>query len=150
MTTAQILARLERSLDLIGGGPSDVPERQRTLRATMEWSYDLLEGREKTLFRRLGVFAGSFDLEAAEAGGGGDLETLASLVDKSLLRLSDEGRFAMLHVVREFCRDRLDAAGETDAASRAHAAHYLELVRQVEPDLRTARHLARVNRLDAD
>jgi predicted ATPase/class 3 adenylate cyclase len=150
LSPAQILERLGRSLDVIGSGPGDLPERQRTLRAAIEWSHDLLADEEKTLFRRLGVFAGSFDLEAAEAVGGGDLDGLASLVDKSLLRPLGDGRFALLHVLREYARERLDASGETHEASRRHASHYQRLVERVEPEFRTSRHQEAIDRLEAD
>ena len=147
---AQILERLGRSLDVLGGGPADAPERQRTMWATLDWSHALLDVDEQALFRRLGVFADSFDLEAAEAVGGGDLDTLASLVDKSLLRPADEGRFAMLHVLREYARGRLEAAGEMRSASLAHVVHYLRLVERAESELRTSRHRETIDRLEAD
>ena len=150
LTPAQILERLGRNLDVLGGGPADAPERQRTLWATIDWSHALLDDDEQALFRRLGVFAGSFDLEAAEAVGGGDLDTLASLVDKSLLRPAGEGRFAMLHVLREYARARLEAAGEMRSASLAHVVHYLRLVERTEPELRTSRHMEAIDRLEAD
>lgn len=150
LTPAQILERLGRSLEVIGGGPADAPERQRTLWATIEWSHALLDDDEQALFRRLGVFAGSFDLEAAEAVGGGDLDTLDSLVDKSLLRPAGEGRFAMLHVLREYAHGRLEAADEMRSASLAHVVHYLRLVERTEPELRTARHMETIDRLEAD
>ena len=150
LTPAQILERLGRSLDVIGGGPADAPERQRTLWAAIDWSHALLDDDEKALFRRLGVFAGSFDLEAAEAVGGGDLDTLASLVDKSLLRPADQGRFAMLNVLREYARGRLEVAGEMRSASLAHVVHYLRLVERTEPELRTSRHMETIDRLEAD
>jgi predicted ATPase/class 3 adenylate cyclase len=150
LTPAQILERLGRSLEVLGGGPADVPERQRTLQATIEWSHGLLDADEQALFRRLGVFAGSFDLEAAEAVGGGDLDTLASLVDKSLLLPAGEGRFAILHVLREYARGRLEAAGEMHSASLAHVVHYLRLVERTEPELRTSRHTEAIDRLEAD
>ena len=150
LTPAQILERLGRSLEVIGGGPADAPERQRTLWATIEWSHALLDDDEQALFRRLGVFAGSFDLEAAEAVGGGDLDTLDSLVDKSLLRAAGEGRFAMLHVLREYARGRLEAAREMRSASLAHVVHYLRLVERTAPELRTPRHMETIDRLEAD
>jgi predicted ATPase len=150
LTPAQILERLGRSLDVIGGGPADVPERQRTLQATIEWSHALLDDDEQALFRKLGVFAGSFDLEAAEAVGGGDLDTLASLVDKSLLLPAGEGRFAMLHVLREYARGRLEAVGGMRSASLAHVVHYLRLIERIEPELRTSQHTETIDRLEAD
>ena len=150
LSPAQILERLGRSLDVIGRGPGDLPERQRTLRAAIEWSYDLLAADEKALFRRLGVFVGSIDLDAAEAVGGGDLDTLASLVDKSLLRPLGDSRFAMLQVLREYARDRLEAAGETHHASLEHASYFRALAERIEPELRTSRQLDVIDLLEAD
>jgi predicted ATPase/class 3 adenylate cyclase len=150
LTPAQILERLGRSLDVIGSGPGDLPERQRTLRATMDWSYQLLDDKEQALFRRLSVFAGSFDLDATEAVGGGELDTLASLADKSLLRQPAEGRFAMLHVLREYACAALYAASETDHASRAHAVYFRALAERLRPELKTARHVEAMEQLEAD
>ncbi|MGZ4412986.1 MAG: ATP-binding protein [Gaiellaceae bacterium] len=102
MTPTQILDRLGRSLDLLTGGARDAPERQQTLRATIEWSHDLLTTTEQLLFARLGVFAASFDLDAAETVADADLDTLAALVDKNLLRQTEDGRFFMLETIHEF------------------------------------------------
>jgi predicted ATPase len=123
---AALLERLERRLPLLTGGPRDAPPRQRTLSATLEWSYDLLEDRERQLVARLGVFAGGWTLEAAEDVCGADLDMLQSLVDKNLVR-PDDGRYAMLETVREFALDRLVASGEADEMRRRHAEHYLAL-----------------------
>ena len=127
LTVEQILGRLDRSLDLLRNRARDAPERQRTLRATIEWSYDLLAAKEKTLFARLGVFVGGFDLRAAEEASEADLETVASLLDKSLLRRADGARFFMLETIREFAVERLGAAGESDRWRERHAQHYLDL-----------------------
>ena len=132
-----LLARLERRLPLLTGGNRDLPARQRTMRDTIAWSYDLLETEDQALFRRLAVFVGGFALEAAEAVAGGSnpagtLEGIASLVDKSLLRHvtgSDaDPRYGMLETVREYGLEQLAAAGEEAPARRAHAAWCLELV----------------------
>jgi predicted ATPase/class 3 adenylate cyclase len=150
LTPTQILERLRSNLEVIGRGPSDLPEWQRTLRATVEWSYELLDEKEQALFRRLGVFAGSFDLEAAEAVGGGDLDTLASLLDKSLLRPAGEGRFAMLYVLREYARERLDTEGETYDVSLAHATHFSSVPNRLRPQFKTSRRREALDRLEAD
>jgi predicted ATPase len=124
---AQLLERLQRTLPLLSGGSRDAPERQRTLRTTIDWSYELLGDEEKQLFRRLAVFAGSFDVDAAEEVCEADLDTLASLVDKSLLRQSVEGRFFMLATIREYAAERLDEDPEADALRRRHANHVLRV-----------------------
>jgi predicted ATPase len=129
---AALLERLERRLPLLTGGPRDAPPRQRTLAATLEWSYDLLEDPERKLFARLGVFTGGWTLEAAEDVCGADLDTLQSLVDKSLVRT--DGRYTMLEIIREFALDRLVASGEADVTRRRHAEHYLALAQAADLD----------------
>jgi predicted ATPase len=124
LSPAQILERLEQRLPLLTGGPRDAPERQRTLRATIAWSYDLLSPEEQTLFGRLSVFSGGCTLAAAEDICGAGLDALQSLVDKSLLRF-DEDRFTMLETIREYAVERLEASGEADAVRRRHADFFL-------------------------
>jgi predicted ATPase len=131
----QILARLERRFDLLTTGARDAPERQRTLRSAIDWSYDLLTDGERHIFARLGVFAGSFDLDAAEAVAGADVDMLGSLVDKSLLRPTRDGRFFMLETIREFALERLADSGDIDGVERAHAAWFVSLVEQIAPGL---------------
>jgi non-specific serine/threonine protein kinase len=120
-----MLQRLDQRLPLLTGGARDAPERQRTLRATIDWSYDLLGEEERRLFRRLAVFAGSFDLEAAEAVCDADLDTLGSLLDKSLLRQTGEGRFFMLETIREYAAARLVEDPQSEPLRRRHAEHVL-------------------------
>ncbi len=115
----QLLARLGQRLDLLKGG-RDVDPRQQTLRATIQWSYDLLTAEEQTLFARLAVFTGGCTVEAAEAVCDGDPETLASLLDKSLLRRRGD-RFWMLETIREFAAERLEQLANRDAIRRALA-----------------------------
>ncbi len=130
-----ILERLEQRLPLLAGGTRDAPERQRTLRATIEWSHELLTPDEQRLFARLAVFRGGCTLEAAEAVAGADLDTLQSLVDKSLVRLRDRERFWMLETIREFALERLHASGEADELRRRHAEFFLGLAEEAEPHL---------------
>jgi predicted ATPase len=126
LSPAQILARLEQSLPLLTGGARDAPERQRTLRATIDWSYELLAPDEQRLFRALAVFTGGCSLEAAEQIAGASLDGLHSLVDKSLLRFAEE-RYSMLATIREYARERLDESGEADELGRRHADFFLTL-----------------------
>jgi predicted ATPase/DNA-binding SARP family transcriptional activator len=126
--------RLDRALDLLVGGAQDLPGRQRTLRATLEWSHGLLSEDESTLFARLAVFAGGWTLDAAEAVCGGNgldvFETLASLVDKSLVRPlrrpTGEPRFTMLETIREYAGELLEASGEEETVRRRHCEDVLE------------------------
>jgi predicted ATPase/class 3 adenylate cyclase len=149
LSPGQILERLGQRLPLLTGGVRDLPERQRTLRATIEWSYELLEPGERPLFARLAVFFGGCTLEAAEAVCDADLDSLQSLLDKSLLRRTGE-RFWMLETIREYAAELLEESGEADESRRRHAKHYAELAERLEPDLRTSRHVETIDRLEAD
>ena len=115
----QLLERLEQRLPLLTGGPRDLPERQRTLRAAIAWSYDLLDEDAQRAFRGLGVFVGGCTLAAAEEVAGADLELLQSLLDKSLLRRTQD-RYWLLETIREFALEQLREAGEYDAVARRH------------------------------
>lgn len=131
LSPGQILARLESRLSFLTAGPRDLPDRQRTLRATIEWSYDLLGPAEQRLFERIAVFRGGFTLAAAEFVAGANVETLASLVDKSLLRRRDD-RFSMLEMIGEYSRERLVASGESAEVRHRHISHYLAIAEEVE------------------
>ncbi len=130
LSPRQILERLTQRLDLLEGG-RDADPRQQTLRATIDWSHDLLSEEEQRVFRALSVFAGC-TLDAAEEVCGADIDTLQSLVEKSLLRFSDE-RYWMLETIRDYARERLDEAGETDALAQRHAHYHLALLEEREP-----------------
>ncbi|MDX6474660.1 MAG: hypothetical protein QOH95_171 [Gaiellaceae bacterium] len=131
LTAPALLERLDRRLTLLTGGRRDAPERQRTLRATIAWTYELLDDDERALFARLGVFEGGCSLDAAERLGGASLDVLESLVEKSLVRRSGE-RYFMLETIREFAVEQLDP---NDDLRRRHAEWVRDLVERLEPDL---------------
>ena len=126
-----LMERLQRSLELLIGGPSDAPERQRTLRATIAWSHDRLTEPEQALFRRLAVFRGDCALEAIEAVCAAELETVQTLIEASLLTPLAEGRLLLLETVREYALERLDEADETRAYRLRHADYYLERLEEI-------------------
>jgi predicted ATPase len=134
LTPSQILDRLSGRLDLLKGG-RDADPRQQTLRATIEWSHELLNAQDQHLFARLAVFRGGWTLEAAEEVAQADLDGLESLVDKSLVRHADD-RFRMLETIREYASERLEASGEAADLRRRHAEYFLALAEKAEPRLR--------------
>ena len=166
LTPRQILQRISGRLDLLKGG-RDADPRQQTLRATIAWSYELLSPGEQRLFARLSVFAGGCSLASAEEVTGADLDTLGSLVDKSLLRHTDE-RFLMLETIREYATECLEQAGDAADIRRRHGEHFLTfgerayeerlsstttwfpLMEAEHDNLRAALDCARVSRPDAE
>jgi predicted ATPase len=132
-----LLARLGNRLELLTGGRRDAPRHQRTLRMTLDWSYDLLDADVQRLFAQLGVFAGGCTLASAEAVcrvEGSVLEALATLVDESLVtqRESDEPRFTLLQLVRDYAVERLSASDESDETRRRHLEHFVALAEEAE------------------
>ena len=175
LAPAALLARLEHRLPLLTGGAWDLPSRHHTMRATIAWSYELLNAGEQALFRRLAVFVGGCTIDAAEAVVGEArregmhdtvgpdahaaalppiLDGLAGLVDKSLLRQAEWGageqRLTMLETVQEFGLECLVAAGETVDLRRRHAAYFLALAEEGEPQLHSVAQRAWLDRLEAD
>ena len=136
----QLVERLSQRLDLLRGG-RDADARQQTLRATIEWSHELLDPGERQLFARLAVFAGGCTLEAAATVCDADPDRLGSLIDKSLLRRRDagagEGRFWMLETIREYALERLEESGEAAEMRRRHAAFYFQLGEAAQTALRS-------------
>jgi predicted ATPase len=154
-----LLIRLRRRLPLLTGGARDLPERHQTLRAALEWSYDLLPAATQTLFRRLSVFAGGATLEAIEALQGNspdmdELDALSALVDHSLVRswgeVAGEPRYRMLQTIREYAGDLLTASGERDALEGAHAVYYRALAEHADAELRGTEQERWVERLEAE
>jgi predicted ATPase/class 3 adenylate cyclase len=156
MSPRAVLARLDRSLELTGS-ELERPTRQRTLRNTIAWSYDLLTPEQQGFFRQLGVFAGGSDLDAVSAvvrSGGDPLDAVGELVDVSLVTIRDgtdgEPRAGLLQTVRAFALEQLDAAGEAAATSRRHAEHYLALAEELAPQLRSAQYLPVRDRIELE
>jgi predicted ATPase len=152
-----MLERLEQRLPFLTGGGVDVPERQQTLRATLDWSYGLLGQVERRLFARLAAFLGGWTLEAAEAVCGDDLDLLSaldSLLDSSLLmRTQDAGedaRFDMLATIREYALERLQALGDEADVRDRHAAYFLALAEHVDQTSKSAGGAAQLERLELE
>lgn len=142
-TPESILPRLENRLKLLVGGPRDLPNRQQTLKGAIEWSYNLLNEDEKKLLRRLSVFTGGCTLEAAEEVCNiindlkiDILEGIASLVDKSLLKQSEQSRFLMLETIREFGLEYLNNCGELEIFKKAHRDLFLKFSEEAESQLK--------------
>ncbi len=159
LSTQAILERLGKSLDLLGGGARDLPDRQRTLRGAIGWSYELLEERDRSLFGYLSAFVGGASLAAVEAVCGelveGDLlEPLASLTEKSLVRESDgleaEPRFSMLETIREFAMERSVASGRHGELQRRHAEWFTDLAETARPMLMSADRRVWLDRIEQE
>ena len=165
LTPQAMLPRLKHRLKLLTGGERNLPPRHRTLRAAIEWSYDLLDDADKALFRSLSIFSGSFSLEAAEAiaeqaaasseqlsSESSVLDIIASLVDKNLLRrdVGDPGdsRFAMLETIHEYARERLEESGEAGELRRLHALYFLSMAESIEPELKGPKQVERLRQLE--
>jgi non-specific serine/threonine protein kinase len=141
----QILTRLQNRFALLTGGSRTALPRQQTLRAAVDWSYELLSDQERKLLNRVSVFAGGFGLDAAETVCGWNgldsfevLDLLSPLVDKSLVvphEVAGVARYTLLETIREYAGDRLRDAGEGDAQAERHAAHFLDLALRAEPEL---------------
>ena len=156
---AALLSRLDRALE--AGGARDLPERQRTMRETLDWSHDLLHDPEKELFRRLSVFAGGFTLEAAEAEGGEDEEPedvlllLGNLIEQSLILAEpeeegDEIRYRMLEPIRQYALEQLEEGEEAEKIMRRHARYYLALAEEAEPRIKGHDQVEWLDRLEAE
>ncbi|MET9135913.1 AfsR/SARP family transcriptional regulator [Streptomyces parvulus] len=159
LTPRQIADRLDDRFRLLSSGSRTVLPRQQTLRAVVDWSWDLLDAAEREVLGRLSVFAGGCDLTAAEAVcGPAALDALGSLVDKSLVvaapvtdrQTGEEMRYRLLETVAEYAGERLDEAGGRAAAERAHLTHYREFARATDPLLRGPHQLAAIERLERE
>jgi predicted ATPase/class 3 adenylate cyclase len=161
MSTTELANRLDESFRILSGSAKTALPRQRTLAATIDWSYDLLKPSEQAVFRRLSVFTGGFDLDAAEAVCAGEgvedwevLDHLDSLVDKSLVIPAPDDlghtRYRMLEPVRQYGQERLSDTAEPIQFRKAHARYFAELIGSVAPGLRTSEFNTAIKRLDHD
>ncbi|MEU6737737.1 BTAD domain-containing putative transcriptional regulator [Streptosporangium sandarakinum] len=151
LTAAEVAARLDDRFRLLSRGSRTAQPRHRTLRAAVEWSWDLLGEDERTMAGRLTVFAGGATLEAVERVTGlpDAIDLLAGLVDKSLVEVVGD-RYRMLDTIRAFCAERLAEAGEEEALRRAHGEYFLGLAESADPHLRDAGQLEWLRRLDRE
>ncbi|WP_410587440.1 BTAD domain-containing putative transcriptional regulator [Amycolatopsis sp. lyj-23] len=151
MSLDQLAHRLDDRFRLLTGGSRTALPRHRTLRAVIDWSWELLSDAERVVLRRLSVFSGGASLEAAEHVCGGDdvLDLLTALTEKSLVVVVGE-RYRMLGTIKEYAGQRLAEAGETDLARRAHLAYFTELAETAEPHLRRAEQLTWLAALEAE
>jgi predicted ATPase/class 3 adenylate cyclase len=158
MSVEQMAARLGDVFNLLTSGSRTALPRQQTLRALIEWSYDLLSDSEKSLFRKLSAFSGGWSLEAAETVCGGErgeaiLDDLARLVDKSLVNkeeIDGEARFHMLETIRQYAQFKLFASEEVEEVKNRHRDWYMELAETVEPKLRTGEQQVWLDRLEME
>ncbi|GAA0437610.1 SARP family transcriptional regulator [Acrocarpospora corrugata] len=159
MSVDQLARRLDDRFHLLTGGSRTALPRHKTLRAVVDWSWDLLTEAERGVLRRLSVFSGGVSLEAAERVCGDEasageqvLDVLTALIEKSLLLADGEGapRYRMLNTIREYAAHRLAEAGETEPARRAHLAYFTELAETADPHLRRAEQLEWLTTLQAD
>ncbi|MFG2875279.1 BTAD domain-containing putative transcriptional regulator [Streptomyces sp. NPDC048337] len=148
MGPEQLAARLDDRFRLLTGGARTAPRQHQTLRAVVDWSWELLTDAERALLRRLAAFPGGATVEAAEGVCAGGpvaeyevLDLITSLADKPLLVTADDGRYRMLETIRAYALERLEEAGEREAVRRAHAAYFTELARTADPYLRRAEQL---------
>ena len=160
LSVADINARLKDRYKILTGGSRVLQQRQQTLRALVDWSYELLTEGEQTLLGRLGVFAGGFDLAAAETVCGTDpiedfevLDILTSLVEKSLVMLDerdDGARYKMLETIRDYAREKLDLSGDAPATATRHCEHYFAVAKQAKRGLQGPEPAPWVERMEAN
>jgi predicted ATPase len=164
LSPRELVARLNARLAYLTGGPPDAPERHQTLRATFDWSYELLPTKARSLFAALSIFQDGFTLPAAQAVYAPDassdlelLENLGVLVDHSLIQRSEhrphadeEGRFSMLETVREYAAERLAASGAADEYAQRHADHFLAMAKEAKKGLSAAEQPVWLRRLQTE
>ena len=150
LSCLEIAQEIEHGLDILETPTRNIPARHRNMRVVLDHSWLLLSDTEHTVFMKLSVFRGGFTRVAAEAIANASLPTLAALVDKSLLRLTPDGRYDIHELLRQYGDEQLVQSGSKDLTLDAHSAHYMEFLRQIEPDIKGRRQVAALNEVEAD
>jgi predicted ATPase/DNA-binding SARP family transcriptional activator len=146
----EIADEIARGLDFLEGQMHDLPERQRSVRAAIEYSWHQLSDADRHAFMCLSVFRHGFTREAARGVTGADLRTLRQLVEKSLVFFLGDGRYAMHELLRQYAMEQLEASGQAERVRGRHSAYYLSLLREREPDVKGGQQLAALDEFDAD
>lgn len=155
LTPSELLSRIDRRLQVLSSSIRDLPERQRTVRGAIDWSYELLSSSDRQLLTRLAVFSGGATLDSMEIVCESDgLDSLATLVDNHLVRRTEGsdgvGRVSMLEMIREYALERLEASSESHRIRLRHAAHYLDMAERADRQLCNADHAATLERMEAE
>jgi len=150
LSCGEIAQEIQRNLDFLTTSARDVPERHRSLQATMDHSWNLLSSDERGVLSRLSIFRGSFHRDAADQVAGATLPLLSALMDKSLLRRTDAGRYDLHELIRQYAREQLIRAGDFDDACDRHLAFFLKFAEEAEPKLRGAEQLIWLDRLEQE
>lgn len=150
LSCREIMHEIQKSLDFLTASSRDMPARHRSLVVVFDYSWRLLSPQEQDVFRRLAVFRGGFSREAAEQVAGASLPLLAALMDKSMLRRKEPGRYELHELLRQYATRKLDEAEETDQGRSRHLSYYLKLAKEAEPGLRSAEQTTWLNRLHTE
>jgi hypothetical protein len=150
MTCSQIAAQLEHGFDFLATSVRNAPDRHRSIRAVFDHSWKLLAPDEQAIFRKLVVFRGGFEREAAEQVANASFRILAALIDKSLLRMSAVGRYDLHELVRQYAEQQLEASGEHIAVLTAHSAYYMDFLVQRDDDVKGRRQMAALHEIRRD
>ena len=145
-----IVQEIRRSMDILATRSRNLPERHRSIRSVFAQSWELLSKDERDVFQKLSVFRGGFTREAAEVVAGATLHTLAGLVDKSLVRLSAEGRYEIHELLRQYGAEQMNTAGQASTVENAYIEYFLGRLRQLEPDIKAFRQIAALDTIAAD
>lgn len=147
---AAIAQELQQSLDLLATRSRNLPERHRTLRSVFSQSWRLMSEDERAVFQKLSIFRGGCTREAAQVVAGTTLQTLARLIDQSLVRLNDAGRYEVHELLRQYGAEQMETAGQTEATQQAYSSYYLELLHRLECEIKGQQQIAALDAIAAD